>query len=179
MSEGQIAKSDVSKVKVGDVFSRFSTGTVVDVKHSCVIVKNTQGRTWEVSKEIIEDEFAFAGHGHQETEKMCRTDLIAVIENNPRTAMSITFEKKVETKEVAHLLADGQGRLSQREWSSRVSKALKGETRTLQGVHQGSFDPHGRLFFSNLGEARQSGIRLVDLRTVKRVTVNNKEFLLK
>lgn len=178
MNEGTTVKSKAEDIAIGDVFSRFSCGTVIDKTFDTITVKNTEGRSWNISKEIVESEFQFANHSHEE-DTCCRTDLINLIKANPRVAMTIEFTKKPDPKAAANVLQDGIGALTERQWNSKVKRAMEGEHRVVRGIYPGSSDEHGRLRFIIIGEPTGNGLRLVDPRTINSVIVNNKTYSIK
>lgn len=170
-------RTDASGVQVGDVFTRHSAGTVTDVTFNRIMLKNAEGKEWEIDKAIVEAEFSFANHIQGPTEKLNRTELIEKIKENSRQAMTITYNKKVEGKNVAELLAKGQNDKTDRAWVQEVNKAMQGDERALTGHHSNAYTAHGHLYFNCLGET--TGIRQVDLRTVKELIVNNTRYQLK
>lgn len=171
--------TNTSLIQEGDVFSRFSCGKVVRVDFASITLKNTQGLEWSIDKSIVEQEFVFANHA-EEFESVTRTEMIELVRNNPRIAMSITFNKKVDPKQVAELLTEGRGDLTTRQWNKKVKEALLGEERTMNGVHHCAFDEHGRLRFIEIaGREGMAGHRLVDLRTINSVTFHNTKYTIK
>lgn len=169
-------RCDLSKVKEGSVFSRHSFGKVIAIHRGLnrIELRNSEGLQWHVDGTILEQEFSFADQSDG-TEEVSRTDAIKVITENPRTAMTINYNKKADPKVVAKELAAGQGNLSAKEWNAKVSSLMDGEERTMIGWHYNSFDAHGRLNF--IEEAQ--GPRLVDPRTVNWVVVNRKRYNVK
>jgi len=177
-AEKQVGKrTDASLLEVDDVYTRFSAGTVKKITFNKVIIKNSQGSEWEIDKPIVESEMAIASQIQGDPEKLNRTDMIGLIQSNPRIAMTIVYHKKLDGQNVADALEDGKGDKTPRQWIIQVNKALKGEERTLQGYHENTYDSHGHLLFSCLGDT--IGIRKVNLRTVKSVIVNHTQYLLK
>jgi len=173
-------KADTSKVQVGDVFSRFSCGKVTQVSFNGFTLKNTDGLEWDISKSIVENEFAFASHTEGEPEVINRTTMIELVKQYPRVAMSITFTKKPDPKHTATLLAEGKAGKTDRQWNSLVKSAMQGEERVMQGVHHREFDEHGRLRFTEIdGNGGMSGHRLVDLRTITGLIFHNQEYKVK
>jgi hypothetical protein len=170
-------RTNASLIQVGDVFTRHSAGIITEVAFNDISVKNSEGKEWTISKAIVEAEFSFATHVQGDEIKLNQTEMIELIKENARQAMCITYNKKVEGKEVAKLLKEGQGDKNDRSWVQTVNKAMQGEERTLTGHHTNSFTAHGRLYFSCLGDT--TGVRQVDLRTVSEITVNNTRYVLK
>lgn len=184
MAQEQVTplKSDSASIKVGDVFTRFSVGKVVEVGFGQVRVKNTEGLVWTITPELIEREFLFADHDYMsEPEKINRTEMIEILKSHPRTAMRIVYDKKLDPKNVALTLEAGRSTgETERQWQSRVKKALEGESRIMCGYHSSQFDPHQRLYFTEIdGKDGMSGCRLVDVRTLRELTVGGRRYVLK
>lgn len=169
-------RCDLSKVQVGAVFSRHSFGKVMAIHRGMnrIELRNSEGLQWTVDGTILEQEFSFAEQ-HEGVEDVSRTDAIKAVLENPRTAMTINFNKKADPKVVAKELAAGQGSLSAKDWNAKVSSLMDGEERTMIGWHFGGVDPHGRLNF--IEEA--NGPRLIDPRTINYVVVGRKRYNVK
>ena len=167
------SKAMTEKIKIGDVFSRHSFGSVIGLDHNNITVKNTDGKVWTINKEIVQDEFEFAEHCDEVAIKTSRTELIELIMTIPRVAMTITFHKKPDPKEAANMLRGGQGEQTDRQWNTAVKKAMEGEERVMKGYHTAILDSHGRLRFVSIGE----GMRLVDPRTITECITCNKRYV--
>ena len=111
------AKSDATKIQEGDVFSRFSCGTVVAVDFDSITLKNTEGLSWTISKNIVENEFSFASHVEGPVEAITRTEMIELVRKHPRVAMQITFTKKPDESNKAALARCYQSLFSDRQRS--------------------------------------------------------------
>lgn len=166
-------------IKTGDVFSRHSFGTVVDVDFQSVTVKNTEGWVWTISKDIVENEFHFAEHIFDQGgfTELSRTELIKKIMAVPYMAMTIVYHKKPDMKKAAETLATGQGTISDREWKKTVTACLEGEQRLMKGYHVAEYDEHGRLKFIEVGG--NGGFRLVDPRTITSAIFQNVHYQVK
>ena len=176
----QRIKADTSLINAGDVFSRFSCGKVVAVSPSSITLKNTDGLEWSIDKSIVENEFAFASHSTNPPIHLSRTEIIELVKENPRVAMQITFNKKVDHKAVAKTLLSGKGNMTDRVWNKTVKDALAGEERVMEGVHHRTFDAHGRLQFTEIaGKSGMSGLRVVDLRTITSLIFHNQVYQVK
>lgn len=168
-------RCDPSKVNVGAVFSRHSFGTVVSKAMGRAFrVRNQTGFEWEVSSDIVAQEFSFADQVEHE-EEVSRTRAIEILTENPRTAMTVVFHKAVDPAEVATALEGGKGKDSDRAWKARVKAALAGEERTMVGYHTSDWDEHRRLKFHESGV----GPRLVDPRTISLLTVDRVRYTVK
>lgn len=169
-------RCDLAKVKEGHVFSRHSFGKVIAIHRGMnrIELRNSEGLQWTVDGAILEQEFSFAEQSDG-VEEVSRTRAIEVVTENPRTAMTINFNKKADPKAVAKELAAGQGSLSAKDWNAKVSTLLDGEERTMIGWHYGVFDDHKRLSFIE----DEKGPRLVDPRTINYVICNRVRYNVK
>lgn len=106
---------------------------------------------------------------------MSRTRAIEILVENSHTAMTVCFYKKVDPKEAAAALAAGKGTMSDREWNKLVKTTLDGEERVMVGHHEGKWDEHRRLRFTEMAK----GARLVDPRTIDYIIVGRVKFNVK
>lgn len=170
-------RCDWTKLKVGDVASRHSFLKIIGItkpnafNSGSVRVQNAEGKEWDISPEIVEAELSTANQSLV-TVTSNRTALIGTLMGYPRTAMTVTFRKKVEAEWVAgqikQAIADGLN-MTDKAWKKKINEILEGELRTLVGYHEGKLDAHGRLMFTDAVE----GFKLVDPRTVEKVVVDN------
>jgi hypothetical protein len=167
-------RCDAKKIKVGDVFSRHSFGKVtgIDTYNSMMTIENSNGKTWRIGAEVMEYEFSFADQFESE-EKISRTQLIELITDNPRTAMTIHYNKKPNAKNIAKELRPGKGDLSVKDWDAKVNLLLQGDERVMVGYHNSSFDEHRRLRFNEADK----GQRLVDPRTLNWAICNRVKYI--
>lgn len=172
--EGKGPRCNVSKVKVGSVFSRHSFGVVTASDGYTYKLRNTDGFEWAISKDILAQEFSFADQ-HDTEAKVSRSEAIEILTKNSHTAMTVNFDKKLDPADVAAALQGGKGQLSDRDWQKAVAAALVGENRTMIGHHMGEFDEHQRLKFEEHGQGR----RLVDPRTINFIVVNRVKYIVK
>jgi len=165
-----------SKVKVGDLWTRHSAGEVTAIRGNSIMLKNTNGLEWSITSDILEKEFSFADQYDTE-EKLSRTAVIEILVEAPQTAMTVCFNKKVDHKNVAKVLSEGQGELTARAWNKKVKETVGGEEAIVVGFHTRNFDEHRRLRFIKLGG--KGGYRLVDPRTLQWVIVNRTKYVVK
>ena len=186
-------KSNVEKVNRGDHFSRLSYGIVANTTHGSLSITNEAGNNWNISRDIVEDEFYF--HNQYETEvKITRTELAEIFINHPRMIMTANYHKIVKEKDLNEeffkLYANKGGVIiSEADYKKKVKElnkvALKGEERTIVGRHEGSIDDFGRMHFTDVeaewdkSKDYDTRHRLVDPRTLKWVIVGNVKYILK
>jgi len=169
------ARCDPSKIAIGSVWTRHSSGTVVGKRADRYTLRNEKGFEWDVvGHNIMEAEFAFADQHDSETTES-RTSILEALKTHPSTAMTINFNKKADPKFVASELAKGQGGESDRAWNKKVKDLMAGEERTMVGHHAGAFDEHQRLRFFSAAE----GPRLVDTRTINWVICGRVKYVVK
>lgn len=185
-----VTRCSVAAMKEGDVASRHSFLRIVGFQDEVgmampprlatnVVVQNEEGRSWVISKEIVENELSTANQSSVE-HVMNRTALIEVMMSHPRQAMTVTFRKKVDAKAVAKALHTYIE--DPKAWEVKVEEALAGEQKTMVGYHEGSLDPHGRLRFIEATDPlnpNTGGFKLVDPRTVERLVVDLNTYMVK
>ena len=175
-------------IQEGAVWARVSHGTVVDVQGDSVRVKNEKGVEWSVSKSIVEAEFNFAGSFSVE-KRVSLTEL----ENIFKTAVGSNVFEVVFTKKPDP--AVGVAEIDKAQWEKATKKRkvdivkgfLRGQERTLTGrldhdayAKDGTDDTLGRMKVVDLKvEGSKNNRRLVDLRTVKQLTVGNVKYIVK
>lgn len=167
-------RCDVSKVQIGDFWTRHDSGKVVGIRGHKIDLKNDAGDTWEITDTLVAKQFSFANQSDEEI-KVSRTEMINILKDRKMTAMTLTFHKKADPKAAATILRGGQGNLSARNWNKLVKDTLEGEERTMIGHHYGVMDEHDRLKFIEHGK----GHRLVDTRTLTMLRVNRVTYVLK
>jgi hypothetical protein len=169
-------RCDPRKVRVGSVYSRHSFGEVVDVNGylNRATLRNKDGLQWDIGLDILAREYSMADQSERE-ETINRTKILEILRDNPRTAMTVHFNKAVDLKEVASALAEGQGKASDKAWREKVEQAMAGEERVMIGHHTNAYDERGRLHFDEHGK----GPRLVDPRTVNWLIVGRTKYTVK
>lgn len=167
-------RCDIAKIDIGSVWTRHDSGEVTGIEGNNVFLKNNKGDTWSISKTLVSSQFSFADQS-DETIKVTRTEMIAILKANRQTAMTVVYHKKSDGKVISKLVKDGQQDLSDRAWLVKINKMIIGEERTMIGHHYGSFDEHERLRFREHGK----GQRLIDTRTLKQVIVNQVNYTIK
>lgn len=183
------------KLKVGDVFSRHSFGRVIGFQDNpaggdkLVQVENESGMKWCVSRDVLEKEFTTNSQFASE-KKVSATELASLFLNAKFTALTVNFNKKVETKEITKKLlalypnkGGKSGLISKDDFKKlvkqEVDSLLVGEERTMSGYHKGAVDVNGRVHFVDLEAGTGYNMRLVDPRTINWVIYNGVKYLLK
>jgi len=164
--------------KPGAFWTRHSNGKIVSNVNGTITVRNSRGEEWTISSQIFENEFIIADY-IADGKPVNRSELIEIILNAPRTAMTVTFRKKLdeagfvkEALAAAKELADIA--ISEATFKKRLRAGLEGVQRTMKGFHDRSLDEHGRLRFI---DSEADGLRLVDLRTVESAIIDGVEYV--
>ena len=131
-----------------------------------------------LGKDYVEKYLA-SSDGYTSTKKVSRRDMIDEVLNNPKTAMTISFNKKLKPTDVAEEV------LAYYASTSRPSKTglakvltLLGANRVMVGHHLRTFTEEGRLNFID-AEATGMPVKQVDTRTIYEVIVNGVRYQLK
>jgi len=174
-------RCDATKIKVGDIYSRHSFGTVKQIEKvydhvtrrniTMLTIENSNGNSWQIGADIAALEFSIASQFEDE-EKVSRTRMIEIMLEHPRTAMTINFNKKPKVEDVAKALQEGKTGTA-KDWKALVKEQLEGAERTMLGYHVCSFDEHRRLRFQ---DAEAKGQRLVDPRTLNWLVVDRVKY---
>lgn len=158
-----------------------------------LIVKNETGEKIELPKKYVErclvssDEVA-------STTTMSRTDLVNLFLVSTNVILTVTYNKKVDEKEVKktlHGLYPNKGGkiLSEADYQKQVNNALKsaleGEERVMVGRHYGTTDEFGRVRFIDMEAAKDdtkdydTRSRLVDPRTISCLILRGVKYCVK
>lgn len=177
-------KIDVSKLSKGDVLSETSYFTVEKVVDNIVHVEDSNGNTDVKIHEKYVSQILKSSNQYDKTIKMSQTKLIEVVLANPRTAMSIYFQKadknktkkafnqekkdKIDeienapTSKVAGLLADLM--------DNPILDYIPGEMRVMEGYYTGTQDDRGRFKFMDMvvdSRGNKNVVKAVDSRTIQ------------
>jgi hypothetical protein len=178
-------RCDASKLQKGTKFSRISYGEIINTRGREITVRNEAGTTWEISPDIVEDEF-YTPDQFTKVNDVNRTEMVQAIVSNPRIVMTVTFKKKPDPKDlkstVVQLLDDaeaGRKRPGVRKLASILKEATEGQTRVMIGRHSGALDEFGRLQFTDMQVTKGHNLRQVDPRTVEEAIIANIKYVLK
>lgn len=173
--------SKVSKLKVGDKWSRLSYGTVVVNRVGEVIIQNEKGKGWCVGASIFEDEFDTIQH--TSVENITRTEMSTIVMKSARVIMSVTFRKKPDPKVLVKQIIDMIANPDAYKTKAKISKAIKeptaGKKRTMIGRHDGYMNEQGRIDFIDMEVTNGSPLRQIDPRTIEEVVVGGVLYRLK
>lgn len=182
--------------KNGSYWSRNSYGTVVDTGKKrglgVLCIENEDGFRWDITKDIVDKEFAFNDQ-YTDEQKVTRTEIIKVFNNNARVIMTVNFNKKLDDKEFTKKLKDlypNKGKVASRaayelSIEELVGDHFVGEERTMIGRHYGNADDFGRTRFIDMEQDRDmskvydSRQRLVDPRTINWLIVDGTKYMRK
>lgn len=189
-------KCDASKIKVGDYFSRISYGKVTRIIEGRgtsklgIEVQNEDGDVWSIENPIVETEF-FIHNQFNIEEEVSLTQAAELVIVNPRIILSLSFNKKVDIKELKEEIdklyhqSDTKWSFKQMIFESIIGNGIKGEERTMIGYHLGRFDKLGYLQFIDLEVEKDNSkeydnrIKRVNTGSLNWVIVNNKKYKVK
>jgi hypothetical protein len=156
-------------------------------------VVNEDNERIELPKKYVE-KCLVTSDNVETTQTMSRTDLTNLFLSSSNVVMTVTYNKKVDEKEVEKAVAalypnKGGKILSEADFKKQVSSLLKtaldGEERTMVGRHYGNQDEFGRVRFIDMEitkdpkkdyDTRQ---RLVDTRTISCLILRGVKYCVK
>lgn len=145
---------------------------------SIMVFKTSGGNEVGIGKDYVE-KYLDNSVDYTSTKKVSRREMIEIVVSNPKTAMTISFNKKLKNTDVA---AEAMAYLDSTTRPSKTGMAkalsLKGEDRVMVGHHYTSFTEEGRLNFID-AEAEGMPVKQVDTRTIYEVIVGNVKYVLK
>lgn len=165
--------------------------TVKEVSGSNVVLTNQNGQDMRSNLNTVQNAMQSADEFKKE-EKLNQTDLINIVLNNPRTAMSIYFQKQdsPKTKKIYDAEVQAQAEEIQKALLAKgmpgvmeilknpVKDYIPGEMRLIKGYYVGSQDERGRFNFVDMEDPKKL-TKGVDPRTVNFVIVNNIKYSIK
>lgn len=173
-------------LQVGEKLSENQYYSVEKVRGNEVDVKTSTGEIVTLPKDYV-DTFLVSGSQFNKTEKVSRTEGIALLTANANIVMSVNFNKKIEDKDVN---AGKKAIISLIEGKTTVPNPVKfveatlssiteGEERTIVGYHSGDYNEFGRLKFIDLQAGSGFNIRQVDPRTINWLIIKNIKYEVK
>jgi len=164
---------------------------IKEANGSNIILTNQNGQDMKSNLNTVQNAMQSADEFKKE-EKLNQTDLINIVLNNPRTAMSIYFQKQDSAKakkvyeaemndwanKLKVSLVDNGVNGSMTLLEAKPDKVTPGEMRLIKGYYMGSQDERGRFNFTDMEDPKKL-IKGVDPRTVSFVIVNNVKYSIK
>jgi hypothetical protein len=174
----------------GKIYSMTNYFVVKEVNGQEVILTNQNGQNLRSNVTTVNQAMQSADQ-HSDEKKLNQTDLINIVLNNPRTAMSIYFQKanKNKTKKayneemnnwaekVKISLVNTGIAGSMKLLEAKPDTIIPGEMRLIKGYYTGSQDERGRLQFVDMEDSNI--VKAVDPRTMEYVIVNNVKYIKK
>ncbi len=143
------------------------------------------GRTLWVSNGILQREMT-SSKQHEEEKEVSRTEMVRILTQAKDQVFTARFKKQITGKRLFEVLdqADAEEEYAQQSISKKkktLAKALKGgEERELVGYLKNTEALLGRSTVIDLNIPRdQSGIRLIDHRSLQELTINGVKYMLK
>lgn len=181
-----------SSLKKGEILSESSYFVIDEVKGDKIVVTDGFGNTGlEIGRKYVESILNSADQFTNE-DKVSQTELINIVLANPRTAMTIYFQKanKVKTKKAFNTEKQAKIDEIQLAPASKVADLLEslmdnpildytpGEMREIKGYFVGTQDERGRFQFKDM-EDDKALIKGVDSRTIQYAIVNDTKYSIK
>ena len=180
--------SKFKNLKVKEVLSEQSFYTVEKIQGNKVQLKTDSGEMIVVDEGYV-DSFLSSADQFTNTEKISKTELADLVVSNPRTAITVNFNKQVKETDVTKEIAEAYENSTPKEFATKmkaaVKKGLSGEERTMVGRHYGTKDEFGRLHFTDMGiekdetKTYDTRARLVDPRTLNWAIINDVKYIVK
>lgn len=182
-----------SKIKPTTKFSETQFYSVTKISPDRIEVVNDSGESITLPKPYVE-KLLVSSDEVNETKKMSRTDLTNLFLSSSNVIMKVTYNKKVDEKEVEKQVAGlypnkGGKILSEADFKKQVSAllktALEGEERTMVGRHYGTQDEFGRVRFIDMEVVKDPAKdydtrqRLVDTRTISCLVLRGVQYCVK
>ena len=172
-----------NRLKKGDIVSEHQFYKVKEFTQTGVAFINDDGIDIHVANDIVNSCMSDASQFDEEVE-VSRTRLIEIFTQNPRIAMTVSFTKKINTKEVAAELYKAF-KNKENLLASDIEFLMRGKERIMRGRHEGQHDDFNRIQFVDMDIKRDTSkeydtrLRKVDPRTLNWVIVNNVKFKIK
>lgn len=182
-----------SKITAKTKLSETQFYSVEQVKGNNVYARNEDNQLVELPKEYVE-KCLVTSDNVETTKTMSRTDLTNLFLSSSNVVMTVTYNKKVDEKEVEKAVANlypnkGGKILSEADFKKKVSALLKtaldGEERTMVGRHYGTQDEFGRVRFIDMEQTKDPAKdydtrqRLVDTRTISCLILRGVKYCVK
>lgn len=180
--------SKFNKLVQGNVLSETAFYKVEKVVGDKVQLQMDNGESVVLDKGYV-DSFLTSADQFEKTEKVTRTEMAEILLSHPRTAVSVSFNKQVESASVVTEIQEAYSNTAPKDLSAIlkkvVAKALVGEERLIIGRHYGGQDEYGRLPFVDMGIEKdfsknyENRLRKVDTRTLNWIIVDNTKYIVK
>ena len=177
-----------SKLKKGEVLSEIQFYIVDEVKGNKARLLTDNGEPVVVDSKYVDTLLTSADQFEKE-EKVTKTALEEILMNNPRTAVTVNYNKQVKEEDVVKEIETVYSTTAPKDISKKikeaVSKSMNGVPRTIVGRHYGSKDAGGRIQFIDMNEkkdpskAYDTRLRLVDTRTLNWAIVDKVKYVVK
>lgn len=169
-----------SKVKTTTKLSETQFYSVEKIVGNALLVRNEDNELIELPQKYVE-KCLVSSDEVTTTKTMSRTDLVNLFLASSNVILTVTYNKKVDEKEVKKVLHGlypnkGGKILSEADYQRKINDALKsaleGEERTMVGRHYGTQDEFGRVRFIDMEQTKDPAKdydtrqRLVDPRTI-------------
>lgn len=156
-------------LKVGEILSETQFYKVARIKGSEVELSTETGESVTVSSEYV-DKLITSASQFDKIEKLNKTDGAALLIASAHVAMTVSFNKKVDEKEVIEQTVKEVEGSNIGDIRKAITKAIKktisGEERVIVGKHNGNVNNFGRLTFIDMEKTAPDNVRQVDPREI-------------
>jgi len=176
----------------GNFLSETSYYLVKEVKYNGDIVVNILGTTQEatLSKNYV-DALVKSARDYSTETIVNQTELIQIVLNNPRTAMSIYFkkadkdkikkayesEKSTKIQQISNAKVTDIPKLLEDLIENPITKIIPGELRLIVGYHENNQDERGYLQFFDA--EKDNVFKAINTRTFIYAIINNTKYIIK
>ena len=168
-------KWNEDKLSVGNWLSETEYIKIVKIlPNEMLEVTSTEGVNLRISANIVKEEMNSATH-YENTVKVPRTQLAAVLEEAGNTVFTATFNTQVKEKDVADNICnlDLEVLDDKRKLNKFVNQILTGKQSTISGYLAKSYPKLGRSMVKKLAIKSKFNIRQIDHRTLESIIYNN------
>lgn len=178
-------------VKVGEYYATISHGKVVKTDDYYITTLNEKGEEIKVSRDVFQSEFVIAGK-FKDTKKVSASEIENIIRSGiGSNVFVVKFTKKPD-------INDGIAEIDNSQWQSLdnkkkrkvVSSVLTGEERTMvarldidgygsQDIHKSENLGRIKVIDMEKSTSKNHANRLVDLRTITELIVNDVKYVKK
>lgn len=180
--------SKFKNLKPGDVLSETAFYKVEKIVGDRVQLQVDNGESVILNQGYV-DSLLTSADQFEKTEKVTRTEMSEILLSHPRTAVTVSFNKQVESASVVTEIQEAYSNTAPKDLPATlkkvVAKALVGEERLIVGRHYGGQDEYGRLPFVDMNIDRDfsksydNRLRKVDTRTLNWIIVDNTKYIVK
>lgn len=169
-------------LKVGECLSESHFYHVEKIVGKEVELKNAAGESIVVDDKYVDSCIISASQFDKE-EKITKTDAAALLISSANVAMTVSFNKKVDEKQVIEETVtevEGSSIANIRKAITKaIKKSINGEERIMVGHHSGTTNEFGRLGFTDMEVTTGHNLRQVDPRELNFMVIKGVKYVVK